>query len=88
VLGQAEVCAGAAESLLAEYRRKIIRYTDASVESVVCFYCFSFLEEEVNFAFSCVRLLGHVRGQKSGSILEARVVGFLCLDGGCCVLTA
>jgi hypothetical protein len=44
-------------------------------------------EEEVNFASDTCVYLDTSRGQKSGSILEAGV-GFVCLDGGCCVLIA
>jgi hypothetical protein len=44
-------------------------------------------EEEIHFGFDEYAAFGHDRGQKSGSILEARV-GFVCLDGGCCSLIA
>ena len=44
-------------------------------------------EEEIHFGFDEYAAFGHDRGQKSGRTLEARV-GFVCLDGGCCVLIA
>lgn len=64
-------------SLLAENRRKTIRYTDASVESVGAI-CFFGLKKDVNFAFDVCAALDTFVDRRAEPLFGARV-GFLSL---------
>ena len=84
-------CAGA-ESLFAEYRRKIIRYTDASieVEMHLDFYCFWLKEKKT------MLILLMMRASILDTFVDRRAeaywkpgLDFVCpLCGGYCVLIA